>query len=106
MKFHSRLRGPLGGRGLLMEENSGASESDASSSDLADSNPEPESGDPDPDSNSEPSPARSLPAHRPHAQPLPFPFPRSPAAFSRLGVLILASIAANTGLLLAPYANA
>ena len=42
-----------------MEENSGASESDASSSDLAESNPEPESGDPDPDSNSEPSPARS-----------------------------------------------
>ena len=32
--------------------------------------------------------------------------PRSPAAFSRLGVLILASIAANAGFLLAPYANA
>jgi polar amino acid transport system substrate-binding protein len=72
-----------------MEENSGASESDASSSDLAESESEP-----DP----EPSPAR------PHSHSLHLI--RGPAALSRLGVLILASIAANAGFLLAPYANA
>ena len=80
-----------------MEENSDASESDASSSDLDESDPEP-------NSDSESFPARIKRALRAHAQP--FHSISSPAAFSKLGILILFFVAAQTCCFLVPSANA